>query len=133
MKHIKLQTSKKGLRIKNTAALLFNPVCDDDFYIELTNANHISWIKEIAEVTLSSALARGTGISGRSAELLEEKVLKSRFKGSLLEENLAQSSTVSQIWAAGNVIPINKFYLMEFFKTDSTVLCMASSDVHFPV
>lgn len=49
-------------------------VVEDDFYIELTNANHISWIKEISEVTLSSAIARGTGISGRSAELLEEKI-----------------------------------------------------------
>ncbi len=29
------------------------------------------------------------------------------------------------------VIRINKFYLLEFFNTDSTVLCMASSDVHF--
>lgn len=63
MKHSKLQSSENDFL-----------VVEDDFYIELTNASHISWIKEIAEVTLSSALARGTGISGRSAELLEEKM-----------------------------------------------------------
>ncbi len=63
MKHSKLQSLENDFL-----------VVEDDFYIELTNASHISWIKEIAEVTLSSALARGTGISGRSAELLEEKM-----------------------------------------------------------
>lgn len=47
---------------------------EEDFYIEITNSSHVSWIKEIAEVTLSSAIARGTGISGRSKELLEEKM-----------------------------------------------------------
>lgn len=45
-----------------------------DFKIEITNSSHIFWLKEICETTLSSALARGTGISGRSAELLEEKM-----------------------------------------------------------
>lgn len=45
-----------------------------DFKIEITNSSHIFWLNEICETTLSSALARGTGISGRSAELLEEKM-----------------------------------------------------------
>ncbi|MDA6071031.1 GNAT family N-acetyltransferase [Flavobacterium sp. AC] len=47
-----------------------------DFTIEATNASHVLWIKEISDMTLASALARGTGISGRSAELLEEKIKK---------------------------------------------------------
>jgi hypothetical protein len=47
-----------------------------DFRIEVANANHIFWIKEICDTTLSSALARGTGISGRSPESLEEKMKK---------------------------------------------------------
>lgn len=47
-----------------------------DFTIETTNVNHVFWVKEISEVTLSSAKARGTGISGRSPELLEEKIKK---------------------------------------------------------
>ncbi|MGE6355922.1 GNAT family N-acetyltransferase [Flavobacterium sp. NPDC079362] len=47
-----------------------------DFTIEATNASHVLWIKEISDMTLASALARGTGISGRSPELLEEKIKK---------------------------------------------------------
>ncbi|MET3020126.1 GNAT family N-acetyltransferase [Flavobacterium hydatis] len=47
-----------------------------DFTIEVANANHAFWIKEICETTLSSAIARGTGISGRSPESLEEKMKK---------------------------------------------------------
>ncbi|MFH6996599.1 GNAT family N-acetyltransferase [Flavobacterium sp. FlaQc-57] len=47
-----------------------------DFTIEVANANHIFWIKEICDVTLSSAIARGTGISGRSSKSLEEKMKK---------------------------------------------------------
>lgn len=46
------------------------------FTVEVANATHIFWIKEICDVTASSALARGTGISGRSPELLEEKMKK---------------------------------------------------------
>nr|WP_199174608.1 GNAT family N-acetyltransferase [Flavobacterium sp. 9] len=45
-----------------------------DFTIEVANANHIFWVKEICDTTLSSALARGTGISGRSPESLESKI-----------------------------------------------------------
>lgn len=47
-----------------------------NFSIEIANANHVFWINEICDTTLSSALARGTGISGRSPELLEEKMKK---------------------------------------------------------
>ncbi|PTT11499.1 N-acetyltransferase [Flavobacterium sp. HMWF030] len=47
-----------------------------DFTIEVANVNHIFWIKEICDVTLSSAIARGTGISGRSHKSLEEKMKK---------------------------------------------------------
>lgn len=47
-----------------------------DFTIEITNANHVFWAQEICDVTLASALARGTGISGRSPELIEEKIKK---------------------------------------------------------
>jgi hypothetical protein len=56
--------------------LIDNPISEQlpDFKIEITNSSHIFWLKQICETTLSSALARGTGISGRSAELLEEKM-----------------------------------------------------------
>lgn len=45
-----------------------------EFTIEITNPSHVFWIEEISEVTLQSALARGTGISGRSSESLEQKI-----------------------------------------------------------
>jgi hypothetical protein len=47
-----------------------------DFSIEKARPVHTFWIKEICEVTLASAIARGTGISGRSPEFLETKMKK---------------------------------------------------------
>lgn len=46
-----------------------------DFTIEVANVDHIFWVKEICDTTLSSAIARGTGISGRSPELLKTKMI----------------------------------------------------------
>lgn len=48
--------------------------CSIDFTIEKARSVHTFWIQQICEVTLSSAIARGTGISGRSPELLEKKM-----------------------------------------------------------
>jgi len=47
-----------------------------NFTVEVASAKHVFWTKEICDVTLSSAIARGTGISGRSPELLESKIKK---------------------------------------------------------
>lgn len=47
-----------------------------EFTIEKARSAHTFWIKQICEVTLSSAIARGTGISGRSPEMLETKMKK---------------------------------------------------------
>ncbi len=47
-----------------------------EFTIEKARSAHTFWIREICEVTLSSAIARGTGISGRSPEFLETKMTK---------------------------------------------------------
>jgi hypothetical protein len=47
-----------------------------NFTVEVASTKHVFWIKEICDVTLSSAIARGTGISGRSPELLESKIKK---------------------------------------------------------
>ncbi|MDN3674373.1 GNAT family N-acetyltransferase [Flavobacterium branchiarum] len=47
-----------------------------DFKIEKARSIHILWINEICEVTLLSAIARGSGISGRSPQLLETKMKK---------------------------------------------------------
>ncbi|MFH7015593.1 GNAT family N-acetyltransferase [Flavobacterium sp. FlaQc-47] len=53
-----------------------NTIADNlqDFTVQVATSDHIFWINEICDVTLSSALARGTGISGRSAESLEDKM-----------------------------------------------------------
>ncbi|MHC0440187.1 GNAT family N-acetyltransferase [Flavobacterium sp. 3-210] len=47
-----------------------------EFTIEKARSVHTFWIKEICDVTFSSAITRGTGISGRSPELLETKMKK---------------------------------------------------------
>lgn len=47
-----------------------------EFTIEKARSAHTFWIKQICEVTLASAIARGTGISGRSPEMLETKMKK---------------------------------------------------------
>ncbi|MFD2940146.1 GNAT family N-acetyltransferase [Flavobacterium notoginsengisoli] len=63
---------------KDTAVIFLNSETENfsDFIIEKTRAVHTFWIKEICQVTLSSAIARGTGISGRSPKLLESKIIK---------------------------------------------------------
>ncbi|UUF12896.1 MULTISPECIES: GNAT family N-acetyltransferase [Flavobacterium] len=53
-----------------------NPEDSIEFWVETANADHIFWVQEICDMTLSSALARGSGISGRSPELLKEKIEK---------------------------------------------------------
>lgn len=67
-------------RKKETAVILPYAVSKEpvDFYIETAGPAHTLWINEICEVTLLSAIARGTGISGRSPELLKEKMKKGK-------------------------------------------------------
>jgi hypothetical protein len=64
--------------LDETTVLLNNQAPEEllDFTVEVANCDHIFWIKEICDVILSSAQARGTGISGRSPELLETKMEK---------------------------------------------------------
>jgi len=47
-----------------------------DFEVVRARSSHTFWIKQICEVTLSSAIAQGTDISGSSPELLETKMKK---------------------------------------------------------
>lgn len=61
---------------RNTLLISQTTVEIPDFTIEITSSYHTFWVREICEVTLSSAIARGTGISGRSPELLKEKISK---------------------------------------------------------
>nr|WP_233173209.1 GNAT family N-acetyltransferase [Flavobacterium sp. ASV13] len=66
-------------RLSDASTLLLqneDPEPPEDFKVAITNASDVFWVNEICDVTLSSALARGTGISGRSPELLAEKMRK---------------------------------------------------------
>lgn len=78
----KINLTKKGFFFsssyrKNTALLPAEQTQESvDFTIERARCSHSFWIRQICEVTLSSAIDRGTGISGRSAELLETKMKK---------------------------------------------------------
>ncbi|MCV2485281.1 GNAT family N-acetyltransferase [Flavobacterium sp. SH_e] len=47
-----------------------------DFIIEEAKLEHIRYVNQICEETLSSAKARGTGISGRPPELLAKKIIE---------------------------------------------------------
>ncbi|RZJ50071.1 MAG: GNAT family N-acetyltransferase [Flavobacterium sp.] len=70
MKTIQSKTEKSELQERNTHTKAI------DFIVEKTSSIHCKWIEEICEVTMLSAVTRGIGISGRSRELLEEKIKK---------------------------------------------------------
>lgn len=68
---------KKKPVLKCTSVELVNrsePSSIESFRIEISNANHLVWLKEICETTKLAAEARGTGISGRSPETLALKI-----------------------------------------------------------
>lgn len=75
-----------------------------DFTIEVANANHIFWIKEICDVTLSSAIARGTGISGRSHKSLEEKMKKGEAIIAFAEDGTWAGFSFISSWENGKYV-----------------------------
>ena len=75
-----------------------------DFTIEVANANHIFWIKEICDVTLSSAIARGTGISGRSHKSLEEKMKKGEAIIAFAEDGTWAGFSFVSSWENGKYV-----------------------------
>jgi len=75
-----------------------------DFTIEVANANHIFWIKEICDVTLSSAIARGTGISGRSHKSLEEKMKKGQAIIAFAEDGTWAGFSFISSWENGKYV-----------------------------
>ncbi len=77
----KINLSKKALFPRAFSNKLNFSTVEDvvepvEFTIEKARSAHTFWIKQICEVTLASAIARGTGISGRSPEILETKMKK---------------------------------------------------------
>lgn len=75
-----------------------------DFTIQVANANHIFWIKEICDVTLSSAIARGTGISGRSHKSLEEKMKKGQAIIAFAEDGTWAGFSFISSWENGKYV-----------------------------
>lgn len=73
-----MKTIKRIIDFSASDILLAEPLPEtleiQDFKIEIANSDHFLYVNEICEVTLSSAIARGTGISGRSPEYLIEKM-----------------------------------------------------------
>lgn len=78
----KIQLTKKSSLFSSSFYTKQIPLPDEDvlepveFTIEKARSAHTFWIKQICEVTSSSAVARGTGISGRPPEMLEAKMKK---------------------------------------------------------
>ena len=50
------------------------PETISEFSVEIANVSHIFWAKEICDEMLSSAIARGTGISKRSPQSIQLKM-----------------------------------------------------------
>lgn len=73
-----MKTIKRIIDFSASDILLAEPLPEtleiQDFKIEIANSDHFLYVNEICEVTLSSAIARGTGISGRSSEYLIGKM-----------------------------------------------------------
>lgn len=75
-----------------------------DFTVEIANSKHVFWVKEICDVTLSSAIARGTGISGRSPELLESKIRKGEAVIAFTAEGKWAGFSFISSWESGRYV-----------------------------
>lgn len=74
------------------------------FTVEVANGKHVFWVKEICDVTLSSAIARGTGISGRSPELLESKIRKGEAVIAFTAEGKWAGFSFISSWESGRYV-----------------------------
>lgn len=75
-----------------------------NFTVEVASAKHVFWTKEICDVTLSSAIARGTGISGRSPELLESKIRKGEAIIAFTSEGIWAGFSFISSWEEGQYV-----------------------------
>lgn len=66
-----------GLSTANytTASNISSTTSKVHFHVEIANVSHILWAKMICDEMLSSAIQRGTGISKRTPEQLQQKML----------------------------------------------------------
>ena len=75
-----------------------------DFTIERARSAHTFWIREICEVTLSSVIARGTGISGRSPETLETKMKKGEAIIAFASDGRWAGFSFISVWENGKYV-----------------------------
>lgn len=75
-----------------------------EFTIEKARSVHTFWIKQICEETLSSAIARGTGISGRSPELLEKKMNKGEAVIAFASDGRWAGFAFISVWENGSYV-----------------------------
>ena len=52
------------------------PEIQPEFTVEVANISHIFWAKEICDEMLASAIARGTGISKRTPQSIQLKMIQ---------------------------------------------------------
>jgi len=75
-----------------------------DFTIEKARSVHTFWIRQISEITLSSAIERGTGISGRSAEMLETKMKKGEAVIAFASDGRWAGFAFISVWENGSYV-----------------------------
>jgi len=75
-----------------------------NFTVEVASSKHVFSIKQICDVTLSSAIARGTGISGRSPELLESKIKKGEAVIAFTSDGIWAGFSFISSWEDGQYV-----------------------------
>ncbi|MTH16762.1 GNAT family N-acetyltransferase [Flavobacterium sp. LC2016-01] len=93
-----------SFRNRNTFSAVEETEESVEFTIEKARSAHTFWIREICEVTLSSALARGTGISGRSPEYLETKMTKGEAVIAFASDGRWAGFSFISSWENGNFV-----------------------------
>lgn len=75
-----------------------------EFTIEKARSAHTFWIRQICEVTLASAIARGTGISRRSPEMLETKMRKGEAVIAFASDGRWAGFSFISVWENGKYV-----------------------------
>jgi hypothetical protein len=75
-----------------------------DFDVVRARSSHTFWIKQICEVTLSSAIAQDTGISGLTAELLETKMKKGEAVIAFASDGRWAGFSFISVWGNGKYV-----------------------------
>lgn len=91
-------------RHKSTFSTVEDVVEPVEFTIEKARSAHTFWIRQICEVTLASAITRGTGISGRSPEMLETKMIKGEAVIAFASDGRWAGFSFISAWESGKYV-----------------------------